>query len=80
MPLQHKTPIAHKLNPIIWRVSPETNRRFLQLVSRLANEAHDSDESMWLRDQIKSLPGHPHNFDPTRDIIYRVDINTGEQL
>lgn len=76
----HETPIVHRLNPRIWRVTPEVNRRFLQLVGRLASEAHDSEESMSLRDQIRSLPGHPHNFDPERDVIIRIDTTTGEQL
>lgn len=49
------------MNRHVWRLSIATEKRFNELMSRLADVSEDSDEHYALCDEIRSLPGFPHH-------------------
>ena len=58
-----------KMRPIEWRLSAQTFRDFTKLFDELMQVEGDSDEAYTIEDQIRSLPGFPHDNDPDRDLI-----------
>jgi len=54
----------------IWRLSGTDDRKFRELLLQLEEHQEDSDEAYAIRDEIRSIPGHPPGTD-TYDYIIR---------
>ena len=55
---------------VIWRVTTRTKSRLLDLLHQLDTVHDESNEAYTLKDEIRSLPGFPTNYDTSRDEIH----------
>lgn len=73
MPSPFQNPYDTPVETVIeWRLPMWAALRFEELLNQLERVEDDSDEAYALKDEIRSLPGFPHNTDPDRDLIYLV--------
>lgn len=54
---------------IEWRCTFSVYRHFLQCLSLLGGMKSDEDDYKAVVEEIRGLPGYPHNYNEDRDLI-----------
>lgn len=58
------------MNHLVWRMTTSTWQRLTDLYAQLEYTPPDSDEALFLREEIKRLPGFPIHADEWSDMIH----------